>query len=48
MFEQIFEYAKEQEVTIIQLTTDKQRTSAKKFYERLGFKATHEGMKASL
>ena len=45
MFQQIFEYAKKQHAPIIQLTTNKVRTRAKKFYERLGFKATHEGMK---
>lgn len=33
---------------LIQLTTDKQRTDAHRFYERLGFVATHEGMKLSL
>lgn len=30
---------------IVQLTTDKSRTDAHRFYERLGFRATHEGMK---
>lgn len=30
---------------MIQLTTNKQRPSAKIFYERLGFEATHDGMK---
>jgi ribosomal protein S18 acetylase RimI-like enzyme len=38
-------YAKEKGVTIIQLTTNKSRERAKQFYEQLGFKATHEGMK---
>jgi hypothetical protein len=32
----------------VQLTTDKSRTSARRFYERLGFAATHEGMKLVL
>ncbi len=45
MFQKIFEYAKDHQTAIIQLTTDKKRTRAKKFYERLGFEATHEGMK---
>jgi len=27
------------------LSTNKERPRAKQFYERLGFKATHEGMK---
>ena len=30
---------------IVQLTTDKTRPSAIGFYEQLGFRATHEGMK---
>jgi GNAT superfamily N-acetyltransferase len=33
---------------LAQLTTNKQRTDARRFYERLGFQATHEGMKYSL
>ena len=33
---------------IIQLTTDKRRTDAHRFYERLGFVASHEGMKLHL
>lgn len=32
----------------VQLTTDKSRVDAHRFYESLGFKATHEGMKLSL
>jgi GNAT superfamily N-acetyltransferase len=34
--------------TLVQLTSDKSRTSAHRFYERLGFVATHEGMKLTL
>jgi ribosomal protein S18 acetylase RimI-like enzyme len=33
---------------LLQLTTDKTRPAAKRFYERLGFVATHEGMKLHL
>ena len=33
---------------LVQLTTDKTRKDAHRFYERLGFKATHEGMKLNL
>jgi GNAT superfamily N-acetyltransferase len=33
---------------LVQLTTDKSRTTAHRFYERLGFVASHEGMKLSL
>lgn len=45
----IFEYAikraRSKGAHVIQLTTDKQRPEAIEFYEALGFKATHEGMK---
>jgi GNAT superfamily N-acetyltransferase len=33
---------------MLQLTTDKRRTDAHRFYERLGFTASHEGMKLAL
>jgi ribosomal protein S18 acetylase RimI-like enzyme len=33
---------------IVQLTTDASRTDARRFYERLGFVASHIGMKLSL
>ena len=33
---------------LAQLTTNKLRADAKRFYERLGFQATHEGMKLPL
>jgi ribosomal protein S18 acetylase RimI-like enzyme len=33
---------------LIQLTSDVSRTAARRFYERLGFKATHIGMKLPL
>ena len=33
---------------LVQLTTDKERADAHRFYERLGFVATHEGMKLVL
>jgi GNAT superfamily N-acetyltransferase len=33
---------------LVQLTTDKSRTDARRFYERLGFVASHEGMKLAL
>jgi hypothetical protein len=32
----------------VQLTADKQRPDAHRFYESLGFKASHEGMKLHL
>jgi GNAT superfamily N-acetyltransferase len=37
--------AKERGCHLVQLTTDKSRANAKRFYEELGFRATHEGMK---
>ncbi|WP_241758626.1 GNAT family N-acetyltransferase [Pyxidicoccus parkwayensis] len=33
---------------LMQLTTDKRRTDAHRFYARLGFEASHEGMKRAL
>lgn len=33
---------------LVQLTSDKSRTDAHRFYQRLGFTATHEGMKLRL
>ncbi|WP_338770002.1 GNAT family N-acetyltransferase [Bernardetia sp. ABR2-2B] len=45
MFEWAINRAKERNAHLLQLTTDKQRPQAIKFYEDLGFKATHEGMK---
>ncbi|MDF1683258.1 MAG: GNAT family N-acetyltransferase [Legionellaceae bacterium] len=45
MIEASFELARKKNASLIQLTTDKKRTQAKRFYERLGFEATHEGMK---
>lgn len=33
---------------LVQLTTDKSRKDAHRFYERLGFVASHEGMKMTL
>jgi GNAT superfamily N-acetyltransferase len=34
--------------SLMQLTTDKSRKDAHRFYERLGFTASHEGMKLTL
>ena len=45
MFEWAINRAKERNAHLLQLTTDKKRPKAIKFYEGLGFKATHEGMK---
>ncbi len=48
MIHAAFELAHKNNASLIQLTTDKKRTRAKQFYEQLGFKATHEGMKLYL
>jgi len=45
MFEWAINRSKERNAHLLQLTTDKKRPEAIKFYENLGFKATHEGMK---
>lgn len=45
MIEYAIEQARIRGAHMIQLTTDKQRPEAIKFYETLGFKASHEGMK---
>ena len=48
MMEWAIEQARERGCSLVQLTTDKSRTSAHRFYERLGFVASHEGMKLTL
>ncbi|MEM7209895.1 MAG: GNAT family N-acetyltransferase [Pseudomonadota bacterium] len=40
--------AKTRNCKIVQLTSDKKRPDALRFYERLGFKPTHEGFKLAL
>jgi GNAT superfamily N-acetyltransferase len=40
--------ARDRGAHIVQLTTEKNRTEAHRFYERLGFKASHVGMKLKL
>lgn len=42
------ERAKERDCHIVQLTTDKKREEALRFYEQLGFEASHEGLKLYL
>lgn len=42
------EEARRRGCALIQLTTDKRRVGARRFYARLGFEATHEGMKLHL
>ncbi|MBL4707444.1 MAG: GNAT family N-acetyltransferase [Flavobacteriales bacterium] len=45
MFQWAIIRAKEKNAHLLQLTTDKKRPKAIKFYEDLGFKQSHEGMK---
>ena len=42
------EEARRRGCALVQLTTDKARGDAHRFYERLGFVATHEGLKLQL
>ncbi|MCT1904441.1 GNAT family N-acetyltransferase [Oceanobacillus sojae] len=45
MFKEAITIAKAEKCGLVQLTTDKQREDAHRFYEKLGFSASHEGMK---
>ncbi len=45
LLEWAIDRAKEKGCLIVQLTSDKRRPDAIRFYEKLGFKASHEGMK---
>ncbi|MCX6498379.1 MAG: GNAT family N-acetyltransferase [Arthrobacter sp.] len=40
--------SRRRDCSLVQLTTDKSRAAAHRFYERLGFAASHEGMKLVL
>lgn len=48
MFSHAITLAKAKNCKVLQLTSDKQRPDAIRFYEKLGFKASHEGFKLSL
>ena len=48
LFEWAIARARERDARWLQLTTDKRRTDALRFYQRLGFSASHEGMKLFL
>jgi GNAT superfamily N-acetyltransferase len=48
MIRAAIELARSAGCSIVQLTTDKRRKDAHRFYKRLGFVASHEGMKLSL
>jgi GNAT superfamily N-acetyltransferase len=48
MFEWAIIEARRRGCALVQLTTDKTRTDAQRFYQRLGFTASHEGLKLAL
>ena len=48
LFGWAIERARERGCHLLQLTTDKQRPEAKRFYESIGFVGSHEGMKLKL
>ena len=48
LFSHAIQRARERGCRMVQLTSDKSRSDAIRFYERLGFSATHEGMKMNL
>jgi len=48
LFEWAIEEAHRRNCALVQLTTDKSRADAHRFYERLGFVASHEGLKLKL
>ncbi|MET4903138.1 GNAT family N-acetyltransferase [Paenarthrobacter sp. CC6] len=48
MIQWAIDQARERGCPLVQLTTDKSRVAAHRFYERLGFVASHEGMKLKL
>lgn len=48
MIEWAIDHARTRGCRLVQLTTDKSRTDAHRFYERLGFEQTHLGYKLKL
>ena len=48
MMQWAIQRGRERGCRLAQLTTDKRRTDAHRFYESLGFTASHEGMKLPL
>ncbi len=48
MFEWAIARAKQRSCHLVQLTMDKSRPDTRRFYEGLGFQATHDGMKLHL
>ena len=48
MMEWAIQQCRQRDCALVQLTTDKTRPDAQRFYEKLGFKSTHEGYKLAL
>ena len=48
MFEHAFEEGRQRGCTLVQLTSDRERPDAHRFYDRLGFTASHFGYKKPL
>ncbi|WP_307870311.1 GNAT family N-acetyltransferase [Saccharopolyspora endophytica] len=48
LFEWALDESRRRGCSLVQLTTDKSRTDAHRFYDRLGFTASHEGYKMNL
>jgi len=48
MFRWAIDRAKQSGCHMVQLTTDKRRPAAQRFYQKLGFVPSHEGMKLTL
>lgn len=48
LLERAIARSRERGCRLVQLTTDKSRAHARRFYEKLGFVASHEGMKLHL
>lgn len=48
LFNWIIEYCTTRGANLLQLTTDRTRADAVRFYERLGFVASHHGLKLEL
>ncbi len=48
LFEWAIEKSREEKCHVVQLTTDKSRPEALEFYMKLGFSASHEGLKLHL
>ena len=48
MFTWAIDEARRRRCALVQLTSDKSRADAHRFYERFGFVASHEGLKLHL